>query len=659
MASQGLLKLVNLYLNAARTKARYIALVWPAAPRTLVIVHVLATLERWAMGDKQGIRGITFPVKTNAFYPLNHLHLDRNALIAHAQKLLEQPRENNKFVTRRMPDKDSFIFSIAGIKSENNEFFNPTMSELIPHFFAGQGFKEWESCSSHLLEHISAKLARRAYKKALSVNREIIGNPKTAPDALFGIDARMSKQERHTALLALKEKGVPEVILVDVTRHVRQGTNSWAKLTNRICEEIEQVFEPESPGVLIVTDEPHAVIKLQHEINELNKKQKNKQKRKPEQNYSITGVYNGNKDDGLLPPGVTELEAPAPREFNLEIVDTEAACVINQLYQITRRLPNNQDTGRPLLDAASYISRLAALPCGVSTLVEWLTQSTVSDRARRLYSWATYHSALSEFERSEDAGAERYNIQNCLAAGTKLYENYNAATPFALRLAKLTKQSAQSCKHCTVLVFTNATYRRLAERFLTQHDYLDGVRFEHFSDKVIFTTSSQLEERLTQLDGAQLVFVGLDEEGLRLTMTDNRILKHTDVLMTQRAGQYLRTTLQILKENFSEFKILKPRMESFLRQLSRLPDSKTMFVDDFVLPTFRTELSSEISAVNSSGDPDAWSVVLEDTTLYWKPAHKVYVYDPASSNATDHGFRTCEVASLQPGDKLFVMSSDL
>lgn len=49
----------------------------------------------------------------------------------------------------------------------------------------------------------------------------------------------------------------------------------------------------------------------------------------------------------------------------------------------------------------------------------------------------------------------------------------------------------------------------------------------------------------------------------------------------------------------------------------------------------------------------------DSTTLYWKPTHDVFVYDPASTDASDRGFRTCEVSSLQPGDKLFVMSADL
>lgn len=658
--SPGLTHLVDLYLDAARNKARHIALVWPAAPRALVVVHVLATLERWARGDKQGIRGLAFPVKTNAFHPLNHLYLERKALIAHARALLEAPGESNTFLTRKLPEKDGFLFSVASLKPEAGEHFNPTMSELIPHFFAGQGFKKWESCANHLLEHISAKLVRRAHKKALRSNCDVIGDPKTAPDALFALDTRMSKDERRAALIALKKEGVPEVVLINATRQVRLTTRSWTRRLSRVCAEIEDVYGAKAPGVLIVTDDPNAAFQVRKELTKQDTKPQKSPHKKSARDYWITGICSGAKEDGLLPTGVAKPEMPVPKEFDLEIVDTEAARVVNRLYRIASRLPNGRDAGRPVFEAAGYLARLAALPCGVSTVVEWLLQSSASEHTKRIYSWATYHAALIEFERSEEVGAERANIQDCLKAGTRLHENYQAATPLAMRLAELVKQSAKNSRHRTVVVFTSAIYGRFAERFLTQYDYPDGARFEEFSDRVVFATSSRLEEHLAHLNGAQLILVGLDEEGLRLAMTENRVPKHTVVLLTQRSGQYLRGTLKLLDEKFAEFKVLKPRMESFLRQLGTLPDEQTIFFDDFTLPTFRTELFSELNDNGNSSDPDAWGVVLQDgMTVYRKPTHKVYVYDPASDEATDRGFRSCEVRSLQPGDKLFVMSHDL
>jgi len=220
-------KLVDLYLHAAAHRSRHIAMLWPASPRTLVLVHALATLERWAEGDKQGIRGLTFPVKTNVFFPLNHLHLERVAVLRHAISL-EETSKNEK-VKRTYPAKDAYLTSLANnsIKTLN---LQPTVGEILPHFLAAPGFRMWESCEDQLLSHIGAKLSRRAHAKALRNNCAEIGNPATAPDALFALDGRVSDIERMRALELLKKNGAPEVVIVNATREIRLKTKGWKGL---------------------------------------------------------------------------------------------------------------------------------------------------------------------------------------------------------------------------------------------------------------------------------------------------------------------------------------------------------------------------------------------------------------------------------------------
>ncbi len=101
-------------------------------------------------------------------------------------------------------------------------------------------------------------------------------------------------------------------------------------------------------------------------------------------------------------------------------------------------------------------------------------------------------------------------------------------------------------------------------------------------------------------------------------------------------------------------------MESLLRQLKSLPVNALSSSRDFEMPTFRVELSGEIDGTGDGDDPEAWRIVLDSgVTLHQRPTHDVYVYDPASADATDRGFRCCKVQVLAPGDKLFVMSSEL
>ena len=201
--SRGLSQLVNLYLHAAEHRSRHIALVWPACPRTLVLVHALATLERWAVGDKLGMRGAVYPVKSNVFHPLNDLHLDRMAVLRHANDLIESGP--NARVKRGLQPKDAYLYSLNSLSPEERESFNPTVGELLPHFLAGPDFTAWQSCENHLLAHIKAKLTRRAHGRALQGNRSVIGSPSTAPDALFALDGRLTDAELKKALAGLRD----------------------------------------------------------------------------------------------------------------------------------------------------------------------------------------------------------------------------------------------------------------------------------------------------------------------------------------------------------------------------------------------------------------------------------------------------------------------
>ena len=144
-------------------------------------------------------------------------------------------------------------------------------------------------------------------------------------------------------------------------------------------------------------------------------------------------------------------------------------------------------------------------------------------------------------------------------------------------------------------------------------------------------------------------------------MTDDRIPAHAAVLLTQRAGQFLRATLRPIVERMPEFRSYRPRMESILRQLKDLPDdSSVLATGDYVLPTFRVELSSEGTFSDDEIGPDSWLIRLDNgAAIYRRDTSDVYIYDPASPQASDAGFKTIQVRHLSPGDKIFMMSAEL
>jgi hypothetical protein len=656
----GLVELINLYLSAAQNRTRHIVLTWPVCPKTLAVVHVLATLERWAHGDKLGVRGLLFPTKTNAFYPLNHLMLGREDVLRHARQLAEVGGVDTSKLKRRCRDKDAFLFSLASLTAEG-EHIHPTMGELIPHFLSTPGDLSWDSCDSQLLEHVRAKLARRSHKKALASNCMSLGDAQTAPDALFALDGRLTREELRAALGRLKKKGAPEVVIVNATRQIRMETRGWRGALCRFLMMLEEVFGANCPGVLVMTDDPRSANALKENLWHLNH-ERNKELRwtRPDE-YAITGIANALKEDGLIGPGQTETRTPVPRTLDVSVVDADAAKVINKLYRLAGQIPNSQEQAKPVWDAANYLARLAALPCGVATLVEWLGESGIRDRTREAYSWSFFHAKLVSFNTTTEADFERTELREYMQLGTRLYENYQLGTPLAHRLAEIVGKVCGKQRKSLVVVFTSPVYRRLAERYLSAYDYPQGSRFEDIQERLRLISSSQLETALAHLNGAHLVFSGLDEDGLRLVITDDRIPAHTELLLTQRNGQSLRSTLKPLVHEFPAFKQWKPRMESILHRLEHLPEGNQLPITaDFVLPAFRVDLSTEVEASEDAIDPEAWHIRLESgAVLHRRPTHDVYVYDPVSADATDRGFRGCKVQSLESGDKLFVMTAEL
>lgn len=661
--SKALVALADLYLHAAQHRSRHIAMVWPASLKTLPLVHALATLTRWNHGDKQGVRGLLFPVKNNAFHCLNHIHFDRGSILRIVKELVEVA--DNPRVTRSMRDKDPFYFWLndGSLRQVLGGCFNPTIGELLPHYLATPDFRVWKPCDAQLLALTRAKLSRRGKaKEALQMNSVIMGDPRTAPDALFALDGRMSDSELRQACKALAELGAPEVVIVQATRAVRLEAPKWKRQLARFCLMLEDVFRGCRPGVIVVTDEPHAAYGLKDELWAQNHKRDSADRWHSPHEFRISGIPSAAGGVGLLSEGVQETPPPAPRELDVHIVDADVAKAANKFMHIANTAQGGKEGARPLVEAASFLSRLAALPCGVRHLSEHLAGLDVSDRTRAAFDWPGHMGAVHEFDRNVGVGDNRPALMECLDRSSRLFANYHEATPFAHKLAELVATVATSKRRSVAIVFTNALYLRLAERFLVGYgQYPEDATYDSFHERVHLLSAPHLEDHLEKLQGSTLVFAGLNEDCLRLLLTDNRIPAHSVLLLTQRAGQFLRATLKPIVEQMPEFKSYKPRMESILRQLKDLPENASVLsTGDYVLPTFRVELSSNITSSDHDVEPDSW-VIRFDTgaTQYRHDTSEVYVYDPASQLATNAGFRPCQVCSLDVGDKVFIMSADL
>src|SRR5699024_9201549 len=126
------------------------------------------------------------------------------------------------------------------------------------------------------------------------------------------------------------------------------------------------------PGVVIVTDEPYAAYKLKNKLWERNDKREPDQRWRTPHEFKVYGLPSTVASEGLLPAGVIETLRPMPREFHVYIVDADVAKVASRVMRIANVAHGGKEAAKPLADVARYLSRMAALPCGVRHLSEYL-----------------------------------------------------------------------------------------------------------------------------------------------------------------------------------------------------------------------------------------------------------------------------------------------
>ena len=580
----------------------------------------------------KGTRRAARPVlsrKEQSFFSFNHLFLDHESLLRWAQELYESPREKNPAIKESFPEKDTVLFRVGNTKE-----LRPCINEIIPHFDKLIPEQTWQHYGDELLDHVMTKLRRRTEKQALRANLEVLGNPKTAPDALFAIGYRLNKGEIHDALASLKKFGLPKVVRADATRPVRMSIEGWRSRISSFVEAFVNVFKAERPGLVLITDDPGICYQLRKQLEKRTQKALADKASTKLLHLRIQPVVCSGNSEGLRPEGEPEPPAPEPRKFRLEVRDPEASKVIGRLYKTLNTLSFDQEAGKPIRAATDYLQKLSALPSSLTVLNRWLDERQADTRFREQFVWPACRGSLMQFIGQGHAGAQRGELEKMIELADKLYRDYERGTAVALKMAAEVGVAAHSSKHIAV-VFTRPMVRMLAERFLADYEFEDGKRLADFQERVQLLLTSQLREHLATNWARRYVFVGIDDEVLRLLVTDNRIPANSVVLLTYRAGIYLRWTLKPIFE-FEEFKRFKPRIEMLLGQLTEqlgVDERSVLPVDDFVLPLFNFNVSS-ISSEPDVDEVHAWRIEVDDMRVLFRgETSVVYVYDPAKEDA--------------------------
>lgn len=645
VAAQPLARLVDLYIEAACGGSAHQALLWPAAPQVLPLVHVLATAEFWTTGKKQGLRGLYFPAKENTFYPLNHVSLDRQDLMRCAQEMVHIPS---------VPDKDPVLF-----KAANTADTRPTINDLFPHFAMQEAGDAWQSYEGKLLEHTLKKVSRYSEKAALRSSCAILGAPRSAPDAIFAFGYRAGREDLRECFRNLNLVGQPNVCLVNATRAVRLTIPDWHRLVGQFIRAYLESYPTERPGLVLVTDDPGVGFRLRDIAD---KETQRAVRRNPNtlplrmRFDPILCQTNGALGQCLKPQGAPEPPAPLPRRYRVEVRDADAGRVVRMLHQIRSELALSPDEGAPFSQAATFLHRLAALPAGMKDIEAWLDERQAEAPLRRKLSWLTPRADLVQFLTTGRVQGLRDRIEAVIRLADRLVENYSDATTMALAMAAEVAEARGSTR--VVLVFTRPMHLLLAERFLARQSFQGNRSLDTLRPNLRLILSKHLLSEARDDWATRYVLVGVDDDALRILMTEDGIPADSVLLLTQRTGLYVRWSLKPIYEQ-AEFKRFKPRLEHILRQLDGMTgdqEAPLLHFDDFVLPSFDFTAPS----AGRDDDPEAWRIVLDGIEPIFRSATStVYVYDPLADLRSKSGFSPREVRSLQPGQQLFVMSDSL
>lgn len=637
-------------------------LLWPGTMRSLATAHAVATISRWHEGDKKGLRTLIYPARANVFQDLNQVHLDRLAVAKLSASLYEDPDKPNEKVRVSCPEKDSFFTSLRSVRSPDGTELQPTIGEVLPHFFSDQDFQEWKPCDADLLKNLKTRLGDLNHTRALnSTSIPKMASPDTAPDALFALGWRTGPDDIAKALKALKKVGAPNCIVVDLTRAARKMSPKWVRSTVRFLELVLEVWQKDCPGICIVIDEPFVRNQLMQELDRRIAKGIEEARNVAHKSLKMRGFPCEAIRDGFLPVSQELQHNPKPKDIKVEFTDRHASELIAQVEKLRGTLTDSK-AQETLAEVSRYLSRLTSLPCSTRVLVDWLNQAQVPMAVRELYTWPTYRSKLNVLLRAPDF-AEKVRLERIIKKCDALWQDYEKGTPFARHLATLIEEHTRGSEKCCV-VFTKPTTRRLAERYFETYDgYPEGAGYEVLQDHVRMVVSGSLEMELGSRGDETIIFAGLDETSIRVLMLDQRVSERAYLLLTRRNAAFLKATLKAI-DLLPDFSSLGARVKPLITQLPDFSDtdSKSAFTrEDFVLPSFSFEqgLSAAV-ADDDSKDPNAWELVLEGAgSIRRSPGTRVYVYDPVYGYTKTRGFRSIDVAKLQEGYKLFVMSGEL
>lgn len=654
--SDSLEALIELCRNASKYKSRHIAFCWPVSPIDSGVIHALATMQNQANGDKYGIRSIVYPCKSNIFHSLNHLTWDTHDLLKIIRRNAEAHSGENSWIINSHRDKDPFLFSVTELERIGEVNLRPTFTDLMPHFYSENSFRGWEDCSDQLLGNILARTRRRnttrSFKKTAA---DVMGQPTSAPDAIFAIDGRLSNVEINQAISELYSyKVLPDLLLINWPLKARIDTPNWLALTKKLISNLYSVAGGNCPGIVCIADDPCVSLQLQHELNKLI----NEQHSNP---FELHAIACSSGAQSLI-----EKNSPNAKlkhiNFTLQLIDSQSARLCQEIYRIEKINGLDTPDHRPLAKVIGLLSRISSLPCGLKDIEELFNEGEISERSAYFYRWLDLKTTLQEQFKASPISVDASQLCLSFEKVSEVMGQSYEATKFALRLAKLV--SVASASKPILLVFETEFRRKVAQKFLSRFtDFPHEIRYDDISSHIEFTMLHELENNLAARQNAHVIFVGLNTESTRIIMCSNRLPQQTTILCPVRSAMFLRNTLITIQNNFAgNFRPFRSRIKSLIDQIPEETGVTPFFTSfGYQMPDLRLDLSdSLVAGQDLTSHPEAWAIQVENNkTIRRLPEQRVFVYDPYCSDCNDNGFKEKEVRKLKVGERIFVLSAEL
>ena len=642
------------------------SLVWPAYPSCVAAIHSLATCAAYERGHKIGLRALLYPAKANSFRELNHIRIDAQWLYSIAQDWQSRLRDGTVgSIASECEHKDILYLSLRHYLDKHGDPAGfPSVGETFPTFPVGRQI--WGSFEKKIFNGVFKNVPKRGNPL------EQLGNPSSAPDAIFGIHPDLDAgaiSHRLTSVELLPDSGrVPDVAIVSLDSRSRASLGSnWATKAARFTYMC--LFGlPYSPiGVKVLVDDPIAYLTIRKKLGV----QLGRQKRKPHTEGSASFRPIMSLNSSIAPTQGVPQRTISDIRLDAHVVDAEAAAIAAEFNQAARAVQRESDAfASALRECGGYLLWSARLPTGQAALQKMLHDDSGSDQELQwkteTYSWIGVVRRLNEIRSKVAESAGTPNIDHLVQKANDMLASYRSGTPSGVKLHDLvaeimeaTSNSRAKKKKRSRPTITVAVPNALQVRLV--HDALerDWQLFDDYGNEVIQVVRTvELFSRNAPTIARRLIALGARAQTIAELCSASDLPKRIDLILSAGDAQRVVQTLDfVLKE--SVFDNLREPVSELVAQLKEfLESASTQFslLTNLVYwrPQTHVQASASPSTV-SAAEPD-YQIQLDDgRTLGLFKSRPVLIYDETRRPP----FAQRKGSEVAVGDHLLVISDEM